>query len=178
MWNPWCFYKLTCTYYSLHFIFVCFSLLLFVPNTAHLFTLVVDPATSCLQAPFLRCTVYLSPPLLPHSGMISETSWPIPKRGIIREWTTCEAAWDPWGMEPVSIQGSKSEVHFTWLFRRLWWDWVQLKDTLSFSSASLTLTHPLLLILVFFFPDNLHLNSCLSPAYEAIQAKGLPVFPI
>lgn len=107
-------------------IFVCFSLLLSVPDTAWalfesfqltflLYLLIQQPAVCrCgLQAPVLRCTIYLLLlSLLPLSGMISGTSWPIPKSGVTREGTTCEAAWDPWRMEPASWMSKAASLRY------------------------------------------------------------------
>lgn len=115
-------------------IFVCFSLLLSVPDTAWalfvsfqltflLYLLIQQPAVCrCgLQAPVLRCTIYLLLlSLLPLSGMISGTThskkWS--HKGGNNMWSSLRPMED--GASQLDVQGSKSEVHSIWLLRRLW----------------------------------------------------------
>lgn len=168
-------------------IFICFILLLSVPDIAWAFSCVCFQLTFLLQllmqqpavcrcgpqTSFLRCTIYLLLSLPPLSGMISETSWPVPKIKIMREWTTRKAACEPWatGCPKQRAQGTFYMASQEAPNR------IELSDTPFLPSVSLSLTHLLLLILGFYSKKKKSINPCLSPACGVIQTKTLPVLP-
>lgn len=96
--------------FAIVYLFLCFIFLISVPDTAwalsvsfwltFLLKLLMQQPTVCrcgLQAPFLTYTIYLLLSLPPLSGMISGTSWPIPKCGTTKEFNNTWNSLCPWG---------------------------------------------------------------------------------